>query len=401
MSDISSEEWMQITSQLENHHALFYQMWVMGRPIFDDTVPTAAVSFDKNGEYVGFIFNTNFWKNLSLEEKKFIICHEALHVLFQHGSRAKNSSDFKAANVAMDIAVNHSLVNNFGFDRNKLSMQKDMCWVDTVFPGQDISDIESFEYYWNQMPNATGVGSSIDDHSGLNSFDPEIAEKIIDKLNEKLSNEEKQSLNNVIDSAGSGGGGKLLVVDVGKVIKKKKWETVIKEWSKKFKKQNDKLEEQWTRTARRYATLSSDLFLPTEMENDSLTEDKIQVWFFLDCSGSCVHLKGRFFKAAKSLPADRFDVKLYSFDDKVYDIDSGKNRLWGGGGTSFSIIEAHIRKYMKENESDYPKAVFLITDGYGSRVHPQQPENWYWFLSSPYYYYIPEKSNTYLLRDFE
>ena len=33
----------------------------------------------------------------------------------------------------MDISINHSLINRFGFDRKELSIQKDLCWIDTIF----------------------------------------------------------------------------------------------------------------------------------------------------------------------------------------------------------------------------------------------------------------------------
>jgi len=43
----------------------------------------------------------------------------------------------------------------------------------------------------------------------------------------------------------------------------------------------------------------------------------------------------------------------------------------------------------------------LITDGYGNYVHPEKPERWYWFLSHNYKAYIPAKSKTFMLSDYE
>jgi len=164
---LNPQEWSQITSGLELHHALFYQMWILGKPFFDTSIPTAGVSFDYNGDYIGFTFNPTFWKQLSLEEKRFIICHECMHVISEHGIRGINANDPNAANVAMDVSVNHSLVNNFNFDRNKLiskidfgqkdknsikELKDELCWVDTVFPGKNLPTNGSFEFYLNQMP---------------------------------------------------------------------------------------------------------------------------------------------------------------------------------------------------------------------------------------------------------
>jgi hypothetical protein len=398
---IDPQEWSQITSQLEVHHALFYQMWLLGKPIFSRSIPTACVSFDKEGEFIGFTFNPDFWKSLSLEEKKFIICHECLHVFNEHGVRAKDAKDYRAANVAMDVIVNHSLTNSFGFDRSKLPMADKLCWTDTVFADQkDVAQIptnSSFEYYLNRIPFGSGW-DSVDDHSGLGSFDQKSIDKLVDKLKDKLTDEEKQSLSNV---AGSGALGKLTTVNPGKVIKKRKWETVIKEWSKQFTKANEDSVEQWARTARRYADLSGDLFIPSEVDHEKFKEGRIQVWFFQDCSGSCIGLKDRFFRAAKSLPEDRFDVKMHTFDDNVYECDLDKNVVYGCGGTSFQCIEEYIQSYIKKHNEKYPKAVFCITDGYGDDVEPEKPENWHWFLSTSCTSYIPVNSYYYELRDFE
>jgi predicted metal-dependent peptidase len=77
------------------------------------------------------------------------------------------------------------------------------------------------------------------------------------------------------------------------------------------------------------------------------------------------------------------------------------NKIYGGGGTSFNIMENKIQSIMKSENKKYPKAVFVITDGYGNKVSPEKPEKWYWFLSANYTHYIPSQSKTYKLSDFE
>jgi len=147
--------------------------------------------------------------------------------------------------------------------------------------------------------------------------------------------------------------------------------------------------------------MSQDLVLPSEMEEDALDKTKIEVFFFLDTSGSCIGYKNRFFKAALSLPKN-FNVRLFCFDTQVRETTLISRKIYGGGGTNFGIIEAHIQKVMKEDKCAYPKAVFIITDGWGTAVNPAKAENWYWFLTTNNSRnYIPEKSNVYLLANFE
>lgn len=44
----------------------------MGKPVFTDRIQTAAVQFDKEGNYLMFLFNENFWNECD-EYKN--ICH--------------------------------------------------------------------------------------------------------------------------------------------------------------------------------------------------------------------------------------------------------------------------------------------------------------------------------------
>jgi hypothetical protein len=194
-----------------------------------------------------------------------------------------------------------------------------------------------------------------------------------------------------------------IIVKVGFVKKKKKWETVIKRWVNRFIKHSDRDHEQWARVNRRFVGLQSNLFLPSEMEIDEREEikKKIKVIFFQDTSGSCSHFAERFFKAAKSLPKERFDMELYCFDTQVYKTSLESGKLYGFGGTSFEILERKVEEICKGNFRKYPKAVFVITDGYGDAIHPKKPRNWYWFLSTTYTSCIPKECNIFQLSDFE
>jgi hypothetical protein len=442
---MDAETWRQISRDLEGHHAVFYKIWEMGKPVFSDAVETAAIQFDKGGDFVMFHFNPEFWERSTPYERLFTICHEALHVILNHGVRIKDTDDPKACNVALDIVVNHLLTRSFGFDREQISNWDKLCWVDTVFKqpdgsiktdkGRPIPDDDCFEYYINLFERISlpririGVGKggkgdgelgTVDDHSFMQDEDCDF-EEIIDALDKGLSEEEKETLKGMIDKhfekeeqkAGTGTGGQWHFVNTEKVKKKKKWETVIKKWARKYMVEHDHDREQWARLNRRYSMLPKDMFLPSDMEVEEVADEKrrIKVYFYLDTSGSCWGLKDRFFQAAESLPEDRFDIRLFCFDTVVKETTLASKKVYGGGGTSFRILEAHIQQEMKtgENAGRYPEAVFVITDGWGDKVTPEKPEQWYWFISggTPYNMksvignYIPAESNHYNLTDFE
>lgn len=431
-----ANEWREICLELQQFHAVFYKIWEIGKPVFTTEIPTACVTFTKDGNYLNFLFNPDFWKSCTQYDKLFVICHECMHIMLNHGVRFKNAEDNRIANFAMDIAINHSLVNRFGFDRKSVTKSDDYCWTDTVFKnkkylGNAVPDDESSEFYYNLLfqakkkknsdkqsesgdasPNKEQGDSNqepktVDSHDFMqNSIN---SSKIMDKIGSSLSKEEKKDLINKAGKqiggkgpmAGTGGGLSEFILQEEPSKIKKKWESVIINWTKKHFTNEDCDKEQWARQHRRHQLLDSSMFLPSDMEIEeiNLVKDKIDVYFFMDTSGSCIHLKERFFQAAKSLSPKKFNIKLLCFDTHVHETSLESRKIYGGGGTCFNIIENYIQKEKKDKP--YPDAVWIITDGYGTNVIPEKPERWYWFVSD---YgtesYIPKKSNRFLLKDF-
>lgn len=424
---ITNDEWLDIALSLENYHAVFYKIWQMGKPHFIEDIETAAVQFDETGNFVWFLFNPRFWASLDHYNKLFVICHEALHVILNHGIRTTSIARINkgACNAALDIVVNHNLLRNFGFERKKIINAEKLCWIDTVFKDKNPPDNEMFEYYYNLFEKVYGdggrgdgkscgdnsmgsmAGGTVDDHSMMGDTD-----KAIEELNESLNEEEKASLKDMIDKhheneskdkkAGTGTGN-WTFANVGKVKKKKKWETVIKKWASKYLKTNEKEIEQWARLNRRLTMLPRDMFLPSDMEIEEIENEKvrIKVFFFLDTSGSCYHLKDRFFTAAMSLPEEKFDIRLFCFDTTVQETTIESKKIYGGGGTAFDIIEKFIQQDIQKN-GETPSGIFIITDGWGNAVKPQQPDKWYWFLTAGgSKQYISKESKVYNLDNFE
>jgi len=428
--NLTNEEFLLIARDLEIHHAVFAKIWNIGKPRFTDKIPTAAVSFDKEGNHLDFQFNPEFWEKLKPYERNFVICHECLHVILNHGSRLKELNK-DLGNVAADVVINEMLLSGFGFEREKLEwVDKNGCWLDTVFKDHKppVDKDRSMEYYYNllkkemkeQIQEALKNGGIkiVDDHEGMGGMDPTDLEDVLGDVLNELNDGEKETLDKAFKEAnpeevqecskeaGTMPGNLEITVKVGFVKKKKKWETVIHRWANRFIRQNDRDHEQWARVNRRFVGITSSngsLFLPSEMEIEEREDVKrrIKVLFFQDTSGSCVHLAERFFKAAKSLPKERFDVEMYCFDTRIYATTLESGKLYGFGGTSFSILEDKCMQVCKNDLSKYPKAVFVISDGYGDYVNPKKPKNWYWFLDPYYTNYIPKECNTFKLTDFE
>ena len=421
------EEYENILMDMTEHHSIFYKLWSITSPRFSNDVETACVYFDSEGNEIVMEFSETFWESLTDVQKRFVICHETLHILLNHGKRSiKNKQISDVINAMQDIVINERLTSMYGFKRIEIDPENRYCWADTVFP--DIPDIptdESFEYYFNlyiennkKAPSSDGevttngrssIPSTVDDHDRMGDI-PNL-----DSISESLSKEEKEYINDFIETAtegdatagskrGTSRGNSVMTFTLEPVKKKRKWETVISRWANKFIKETEVDIDQWAVLDRRLFNLSSDLMLPSEYELDDLKDDfnKIDVWFFQDTSGSCVSYAKRFFKAARTLPEDRFNLRLFCFDTDVYETDITSGKLYGFGGTSFTVIEEHIQNLCQKEKVKYPKAIFVITDGYGDYVKPQYPKNWFWFLTKGgSSNYIHKDCNIFKLEDFE
>lgn len=283
--------------------------------------------------------------------------------------------------------------------------------------GEELSNHETLKEFDDKAKNQIGdhIDDNLDDDAKKDLWDKlgrSQETRAAEKAEEANGGGNGESAEDSSDSNGDGsnpGGhqaGSLAgrftyKANIKKVKPKKKWESVIKKWSRKYKSK-DANEEQWLRKARRYSNIGGNLMLPFDAEMEARSETRITVRFYQDTSGSCAKFRDRFFHAAKSLPKDRFNVELYCFDTQIYETSLEEGKLYGFGGTYFDILEEHIQRQLKSGDiKKYPEAVFVITDGMGNKVFPEQPEKWYWFLSDKYTHCIPEECHKFMLRDYE
>lgn len=421
------KEFVDLLDSIEQNYSIFYTIGRMGVPVFTNELPTAAIKFNpKNGQEIQFIFNPTFWDQLNTTERRFCIYHEMLHVILSHGVRTKDTKSHVAVNLCLDIVVNEMLFDEYGFDINDMpTLSKiQLCTRSTIFPDdKTIQPARSFEYYFGKLKSKIDEmiknGFSMkpmDSHDHLSGFlESACGEEIVKRLTNELSDKELEQFvkkvkekNGSADKscsslAGTVAGGVEQTLSVFRIPKKRKWETIIKKWSKKYI--NDNITEHWARENYRMSLVIQNLTLPGRLNYDAEEKKKIGVYFYLDTSGSCAHLGERFFKAAKTLPDDTFDMRLFCFDTQVYKVSLKEQKLYGFGGTAFNIIEDHILENIRNEQAEYPKAVFVITDAEGNQVRPRHPKRWHWFLTeslnSRTKEYLPPESNIHMLKDFE
>ena len=327
---ILTEEYNDICRHLERFHEIFGTLWRISNPHYSEEVPTAAVAFNPAGDCIDFIINKKYWESIDDYTKEFVICHEMLHVILEHGQRMikyKGQYSPDVLNIAVDLAVNHLLLNVFGFNKFHIDGWKDLVWCDTVFKDLELQPNKSFEYYIAKIKDVLQKVPTMQfqinpkGHDYLENLDKDTADKIkraINKENKKLSDKEmEEALNDPTRELGySEIESDYFDSSVRKNVKLKKikpWESVLDKYVAVSEKEREM--SQWARINRRMAAFpKSKMFIPSEMESIGYEVSKIQVWFFQDTSGSCVEFADRFFKAAESLPKDRFEVKMHCFD---------------------------------------------------------------------------------------
>lgn len=428
MNNFLSEEYNDLCLSLERFHEIFGTLWRICRPRFSNEVPTAAVGFNEAGNCIEFLINKEFWESISDYTREFVICHEMSHIILSHGIRMKNYSDkysTEVLNTALDLAVNHLLVSNFGFNKFHIDNWEKLVWCDTVFKELELEPNKSFEYYLSKIEEICQKSPSTKfqiiggNHKYLEDFDYNINNKIKDTVNEinkKLTDEELNELKGTGPTGGMNPGlgrgigeSDIFSIYTGtslKIKKIKEWDSVLDKYILKAEKERET--SQWARLNRRIALLSNNLLLPSDMEQIDKGIYKYKIWLFLDYSGSCHKLKNIFFAASKTFDPKKFEVKKFAHTTEVGEFDKKDQCKVYGGGTSFSCIENYIQQQIQEKKiKNYPDAIFHMTDGDGGHVHAEYPERWYVFLSKSYYgdenYFrgnFNKGTNIFKLRDF-
>lgn len=418
MEILSKYDYYKFAQTLEQHYVLFSNFWALGIPLADERIATAAVTFNREGEFLNFLFNPDFWDSLNDYNRAFVICHEMLHVILNHGIRSSAEGvNSQIANVAMDIIVNETLVELFNFDRSLLDtrISVDGCW-ENKFLDEDYNGGFTFEaIYQHLLRNSVLIEVDLngvfhpDDHS---SYGQLPRREVLDKLGTQTDASVQRDANNKlapkvekvedVDSFtyGTTAGTDNKVFQSIPAVLKRSWTSLFKKW---YRLGVDESEfSHWVRHNRRLACIpTQDLVIPSTVEDQDWARSKINLFFFADTSGSCrAHANG-FIAAAKTIPLRRFNIYFFGFETYVYKININKPNLQGFGGTAFDIIERAILQNCRDLDISYPHAVFVMTDGQGNSVKPKYPDRWYWFLTDRHSTKcIPRQSYQFLLSQF-
>jgi predicted metal-dependent peptidase len=391
-------------SKEENYLAI--QICKLGYPELTESISTAAVAWDDIKKTVKFLFNPKFLETVDDEEFRFILTHEAIHLLNNHVIFLKDKIEFmkrtnvdeekiskfiRKYNVAADCVVNDTMTVLYGFKKIR---EVDLPDKPKIIYGKDFVDMDCHDIsvmdvlYMIPDDKINGSEMTLDEHDWSSFFDKNgnLNKDFLGKVhgfiksnieNSRLSDEDIEKIEKIKkmfekhapQQAGLDGIGMYRPVDgltkIGLA------------WNKFFFQlvERKKQETMWNTPNRKLIDSYPDIITPT-LQN----EEKEDIFIAIDASGSIdLDALKLFMSVVKCIPKS-YNVTAISFDTQCYAWDHKSDKdVQGGGGTNFGIIEDYLQKNLKK----YPKAVFVLTDGMGTPVDPQYERRWCWVLYGP------------------
>lgn len=187
-----------VINMLTDSQAIFYAHITAACKIsFDESFPAPAGVYFKGNQFY-LTMNPESFGKYSLKERKAILVHEALHIIFGHIGRKKNRRH-EAWNVACDIALNQFvrdlpkealLPEHFEFEpklaaENYYSiLRKKMDDKEISFHSETGEDGKEKHYVTIKDKNGTKT-YEIDPHAGADNSE-DVSQEIIDAVREKI-----------------------------------------------------------------------------------------------------------------------------------------------------------------------------------------------------------------------
>lgn len=323
-------------------------------------------------------YNPKFVAPLTDKQLVFLLCHEVLHVVFEHLGRANDLSHEKfLGNLAADFAVNQVIVEEsigapigqyisfndlMNYDKEN---PKEGTLYDSMFKGWTYEEI-----YEHLKQNKDELKEKLGDQEfsiHLDLMDGNGEENESDKgSSPKLTHEELQEIKDmmreaVLNAAQSAAGNiplgiKRLISDL--IDPKMNWQELL---TQKIESQV-KSDYTYMKLGRR--SFSSDIIFPSMKK-----QPKVKVHLFLDMSGSIGEEEIRiFFSEVYGIVAQysSFEICICCWDTQVhgYQVFTEDNidelsdyQPQGGGGTDLSCVF----EYLKEHEI-VPEQAVVFTD---------------------------------------
>jgi predicted metal-dependent peptidase len=239
-----------VVNALMDNQYIFYAHIIASTVLnIDNKFPApAGVAFIK-GQFHLFL-NMEMFKKYTLQERKGILVHEALHIVLNHTGRVKNKRKM-CWNMAADIAINQFikdlpegalLPSQFSVEE-KLSAENYYAQLRKKMDDKDITIFEKDGKFYAQVKDKNGTKTyEIDPHSGDDKSDDSASQEMIEMIRDRIvEHAEKKSRGNIPSD---------IAEEIAKMRSKKvNWKRYIKN---ELSNPNEQVEETIKRRNRRF-----------------------------------------------------------------------------------------------------------------------------------------------------
>lgn len=328
----------------------------------NDWCPTAATDGRR------FYYNDAFIMSLPLQQCEFLMGHEVLHCVYQHGDR-RGGRDPQIWNFACDFAVNADLLDQRIGERItvvKILVNDEYKGLsaeeiyDLIIKNATKKDLESYanmvlDEHLDSEDDGDGDGSGNSDGNGKGK-----RPKLSDEERRAIRDELAEAAINAAEAAGAGN----LPLGVKRLLKN--LTAPVIGWRELLEQQIQsviKSDFTWARPSRRGWHM--DAILPAMAQGQ-----QIDVCIAIDQSGSISEEDSKaFLSEIKGImdAYEEYSVRVWCFDTEIYNdqlftsenmSDIEQYEPQGGGGTDFMANWT----YMQENDIQ-PKKFIMFTDG--------------------------------------
>lgn len=314
-------------------------------------------------------FDPEFLKQLSEEQLLFVLKHEVLHCVLQHGSRARGFHTM-LYNIAADIVVNSTLLEAMNVKEFEVLGERAMHLTPNGKEGRYFTTEQVYEMLLNKYKDELDNPQKISEKYGDQIDDHRIWGSLLEGTS--LEEEWKEFLKVALGDMGPDQGMPPAVRQFAKQLayeSRVDWRSALQDFVQMTKSDLD-----YTFSPPDKRFRKSKFFLPAFNEIEEETIDDI--WFVIDTSGSIDNKQLTELFEEMRMCVEQFpniSVKISFFDTKVHGVTEFHTEYqeidWksivpvGGGGTSFHCIFKYMKEHMKE---ELPTAVVILTDGYAA-----------------------------------
>lgn len=369
----------------------------------DEGAPTAymgAMKVDKDYE-LSLGYNPDFFRSLSHEERKGVICHELYHLIFSHVTKrvVADPRMQKLWNVATDLAINSIIEEKnlpaFCLFPGKRPQRKDQKTGKMVDSGdKDLCDfiekapkLQAADFYFEKMKeiidkrkggdsaegDPTGGMATLDDHDGWGDIPQEIEEQLNERIRDLLEKAVKHA-DNQSQSWGT------IPHEIQEMIRKMisreiDWRSVVRQFVGRC------------RSIERVSSIRKLNKRAPWLMPGARRKTRAKFKCFIDQSGSMSDEDIAMLFAELEGLANETEIEVYHFDTEI---DEKSRTTWRKGkpfpkahrtrcgGTIFQAIADFCNKPGQKGDTD---GVIILTDGYADIMGPIHGARVLWVIT--------------------